>query len=273
MNTIVEAIKQTYFSEQIVEPIVINTLIKYQSNSRKLRKELGRLNVGGISDVIRRTVSYTIKTQQDENDSVVAELQSENYVLVNANENLTNNKQIATLTQENNALVSENAVLTQANHSVETDKANLVLQNNVLVQTNQQLIYEKADLEQVNAGIINENEVLTEANRNLEIRADGLQESNRILIEQIATRPILITELENKIASLEQANTTLSTNYEKTITTANTRISDLETMVAELTQAKTAAEKMISDLEKMLVKPVSITPNITIPLEIVGIHG
>ena len=93
----------------------------------------------------------------------------------------------------------------------------------------------------------------------------------------------MMTESENKIASLEQTNTTLTNktiSYQKTmneqrttINTAETRISDLETMVAELTQAKTAAEKMISDLEKMLTQPVSITPNITIPLQIVGIHG
>lgn len=287
MNTIVEAIKQTYFSEQIVEPAILDTLVKYQTNPRKLRKELGRLNVGGISDVIRKTVSYTIKLQQDDNDSVVAELQSENNALVNANESLTNDTQIVTLTQdnaelvrENNALVyantgilSENAVLLQANQTTEADKAVLVLQNGILIEANRQLTYDKRDLEQVNTGIINENNVLIEANRNLEIRADGLQDSNRILIEQIATRPILITELENKIASLEQTNTTLSTNYEKTINAAETRISNLETMVAELTQAKTTAETRISDLETMLTQPVSITPNITIPLQIVGIHG
>lgn len=273
MDTLVETIKQSFFnqsffSEGIVDSEVIDILIKYQTNYRKLQKRLLQLNVEGVSNVICKTVSQVIKTQDSENKETVEELreknsrlarknkslQLQNDNLVQANQILGTNKPdlsiLDTLTQANKTLEIENAgilvendAVTQANRVLEAEKAGILAENDTLIRD---LVNDRKLLRQSNDELVKANEVLGNDKMILQGQNDRLQGQN--------------DQLQQQIDGLQQSNSILIS-----------QIAAADQMKASLQSENEILQQRITDLEKELSKPVSIAPNITVPLQIVGI--
>ena len=202
MDTLVDSIKHTFFSEEFVDTEVIEVLIKYQTNARKLQKRLMQFNVGGVSDIICKSVSKVIKHQIDENKETVAEFR-----------------------EKNSRLIRKTKVLQ--------------LQNDTLIQKNQCMDLEKSELLAERDSLIHVNGVIANDLKLIRKSKDEVLQTNKNLIK---CNDNLITQ----ITIADQMKATLQTQNE-------------------------IMKKRITDLEKELSNPISITSNISVPLQIICI--
>lgn len=227
MDTFVETIKHTFFNEEFVDSEVIDVLIKYQTNHRKLHKRLLQLNVEGVSKVICKTVSQVIKTQDSENKEIVEELREKK----------------SGLARKNKTLQLQNDNLVQAIQVLEAEKAGILAENDAIIKD---LVNDRKLLRQSNNELVKANEILGNDKMILQGQNDRLQGQN--------------DQLQQQIDGLQQSNSILIS-----------QIAAADQMKATLQTENEILQQRITDLEKELTKPVSISPNITVPLQIIGI--
>jgi predicted nuclease with TOPRIM domain len=250
MNAIVAAVKELYFSEQIIDPVIIRTLAKHKSNGKRLRKELLRIRSVGMSDILRKTIIFALQSQNEEHADEIAKL-------VSANDTIVLGLRGVNVQYDNKDLLEEsNRVLTKYKEEHTKEKEQLTLQYTALNAIANGLRDQNTYLSEENAKRIKEKEQLTSQYTALNATANGLRDQNTYLLEENAR----ISQLRDSSFSEEQISALTNEN-----TRLNAKLTTLEEIINELqTQNSDLAEKL-----RLYNTSVSLTSANAFPLEIV----